>query len=76
LVDVLLDRPSMSQLSQSQIHAEPEDYTDSWTKHGQSLYGLHKAYGVLHLEAATFEHRKSDLHIYPNFLFLLLKHSI
>jgi hypothetical protein len=36
-VDVLLDEPSMSELSMSQIRAESEDYTDTRTKHGRTL---------------------------------------
>jgi hypothetical protein len=36
LVDVPLDEPSMSELSPSQIRAESEDYTDTWTEHGRT----------------------------------------
>jgi hypothetical protein len=36
LVNVLLDEPSASELSPSQIRAESEDYTDAWTKHGRT----------------------------------------
>jgi hypothetical protein len=43
LVDVLLDEPSASELSPSQISAESEDYTDTRTEHGRTPYGLHKA---------------------------------
>jgi hypothetical protein len=43
LVDVLLSEPSMSKLSPSQICAESEDYTDTWTEHRQTLYRLRKA---------------------------------
>jgi hypothetical protein len=43
LVDVLLDEPSMSELSPSQIHAESKDYMDTQTEHGQTPYGLRKA---------------------------------
>jgi hypothetical protein len=43
LVDVLLDKPSTSELSPSQIRAESEDYTDTGTKHRRTLYGLRKA---------------------------------
>jgi hypothetical protein len=36
LVDVLLDEPSASELSPSQIRAESEDYTDTRTEHGRT----------------------------------------
>jgi hypothetical protein len=36
LVDVLLDEPSVSELSPSQVRAESEDYTDTRTEHGRT----------------------------------------
>jgi hypothetical protein len=36
LVDVLLDKPSASELSPSQIRAESEDYMDTRTEHGRT----------------------------------------
>jgi hypothetical protein len=39
-VDALLDEPSMSELSPSQICAESKDYTDTRTEHRQTLSGL------------------------------------
>jgi hypothetical protein len=44
LVDVLLDEPSASELSPSQIRAESEDYTDTRNEHGRTPYGLCKAW--------------------------------
>jgi hypothetical protein len=42
-VHVLLNRQSVSELSPNRIRANQVDCMDSWTKHGQTPYGLHTA---------------------------------